>query len=314
MPRSKITYVVAAFNAADTIDDTLRSIFGLSVFGTAFPAEAVVVDDGGDDYERLAAIVSRYPNARLLRHERNRGMCAARNTGIDTATGDLIAILDADDKLVADWSSALLRVLKAWPAHANVCFTACVNQRGEPTVEHPQYQGWYTFEDAMRARHTGEYMPIFDATYIKARRYRDLRISKSCGTLSYLQFLQDGPFWISSEILRIYTDNRAGSVSNTWAEARRARESAVCLEALLAEFGPSYLHYNPYRFSEIHLKLAVYRRLAGLRGAWSAWRKAVGPMIIGKSMITAAILFAPPALAVRTVGMARRLGLLKRYG
>lgn len=62
--------------------------------------EAIVVDDGSAE-PTAAAEVARLgdPRVRLITHERNRGLAAARNTGTRAAESDVIVLLDADDML-----------------------------------------------------------------------------------------------------------------------------------------------------------------------------------------------------------------------
>jgi glycosyltransferase involved in cell wall biosynthesis len=59
--------------------------------------EVVVVDDGPND--AIAEFVAGHPDkcVRLVRHERNQGVAAARNTGIAAATGSYIGFIDDDD-------------------------------------------------------------------------------------------------------------------------------------------------------------------------------------------------------------------------
>lgn len=49
----------------------------------------------------------------VIRHERNRGLSAARNTGIDNATGDFIYFLDSDDEITPDCIEKLMRPVMA---------------------------------------------------------------------------------------------------------------------------------------------------------------------------------------------------------
>ncbi|HEX4637311.1 MAG TPA: glycosyltransferase, partial [Rhizomicrobium sp.] len=89
-----VTVVIPAYNAAHTIDETLRSARGQ----THRNLEILVVDDGSHD--ETPAIVSRHAakddRVRLIT-QRNAGVAAARNRGISEARSDLIATLDADD-------------------------------------------------------------------------------------------------------------------------------------------------------------------------------------------------------------------------
>lgn len=87
-----ISVVIPAYQARATV---IRAID--SVVAQTFPVhEIVVVDDGSPD--RLGELVERVANSRIrLFRQRNQGAAAARNTGVQEATGDWIAFLDADD-------------------------------------------------------------------------------------------------------------------------------------------------------------------------------------------------------------------------
>ncbi|MCD6290041.1 MAG: glycosyltransferase [Anaerolineae bacterium] len=91
-----------------------------SALAQTFPdVEAVVVDDGNGDEEAVAIqrIVSGYPaqDVRLIRHEENRGLAAARNTGIEAARGSWIVPLDADDVIEPTFVEKCLRAVELDP-------------------------------------------------------------------------------------------------------------------------------------------------------------------------------------------------------
>ena len=89
--------VIPTYNRADTILPSLQSIQQQ----TFADFECIVVDDGSRDGERLEAVVASLtdPRFRYIR-QANGGGGAARNTGIDAATGRYIAFLDSDDLFI----------------------------------------------------------------------------------------------------------------------------------------------------------------------------------------------------------------------
>lgn len=63
------------------------------------PAQEILfVDDGSSDgtAARLAAIAAADPRVRILTHARNRGVGAAMRTGMESSTGDVVVVYDAD--------------------------------------------------------------------------------------------------------------------------------------------------------------------------------------------------------------------------
>ncbi|MBS7544308.1 glycosyltransferase family 2 protein [Ancylobacter oerskovii] len=91
----KVSVIVPTFNAEGSIETAIRSL----VQQTYQDLEIIVVDDCSDDetfsiVNRLAAGDQRIVP---LRQERNSGAYAARNRGLQIATGDYITTHDADD-------------------------------------------------------------------------------------------------------------------------------------------------------------------------------------------------------------------------
>ena len=61
--------------------------------------ELILVDDASQD-DSIQVIASYAdPRVRLVRHERNRGQCPARNTGVATAKGEWVVFVDSDHAL-----------------------------------------------------------------------------------------------------------------------------------------------------------------------------------------------------------------------
>ncbi len=76
----------------------------VSILNQTYPhIEVIVVDDSSPDYvdrNEIEVLVSELTKnqAHYIRHKTNIGACAARNTGMENATGEFIAFLDDDDE------------------------------------------------------------------------------------------------------------------------------------------------------------------------------------------------------------------------
>jgi hypothetical protein len=85
----RVSVVVCSYNGSRTIRDTMEGLARLD-----YPAvEVIVVNDGSTD--ATPAIVAEYPFARLISTP-NRGLSAARNTGWQEASGEIVAYIDDD--------------------------------------------------------------------------------------------------------------------------------------------------------------------------------------------------------------------------
>lgn len=86
-----ISVVIPAYNAADFVSEAIESVINQS-----YPSvECIVVNDGSSD--GTADVLKGFETVANVIHQENQGVSAARNRGIDAATGDWIAFLDADD-------------------------------------------------------------------------------------------------------------------------------------------------------------------------------------------------------------------------
>src|SRR5262245_54452424 len=97
----RVSVVICAYNAGDTLDDCLESLGRLR-----YPDfEVIVVNDGSSD--ATGDIARRYP-VRLIEVP-NGGLSAARNIGLSAATGEIVAYTDADVRVDQDWLTYLVQ-------------------------------------------------------------------------------------------------------------------------------------------------------------------------------------------------------------
>jgi glycosyltransferase involved in cell wall biosynthesis len=96
----KISAIIPAYNSEGTIARALNS-----VLAQTRPADEIIVIDDGSTDRTAQAVQSFGSRVRLIR-QANAGVSAARNTGIQAASGDWIAFLDADD----EWLHEKLRL------------------------------------------------------------------------------------------------------------------------------------------------------------------------------------------------------------
>ena len=75
--------------------------------------EWILVDDGSSDPEviKMLKVIEKNPQVTVIHREKNGGIVAASNDGINVATGQFIALLDHDDQLTTDALESVQKVL-----------------------------------------------------------------------------------------------------------------------------------------------------------------------------------------------------------
>ncbi len=81
---------------------------------TYLAVEVIIVDDGSE--ERLDNLLADYSQPIRYLYQANAGLGAARNSGIDAATGEYIAFLDADDMWPSDRLARQFALFQSNPA------------------------------------------------------------------------------------------------------------------------------------------------------------------------------------------------------
>ena len=104
-----LSIIIPVYKVAPYVERCLKTV--LSQTYDRF--ECILVDDASPDdsiarCERMIADYQGNIRFRILHHERNRGLSAARNTGTDAATGDYILYLDSDDMITDDCVEKLM--------------------------------------------------------------------------------------------------------------------------------------------------------------------------------------------------------------
>lgn len=136
-----VSVVIPAFESSDTICGAVES----ALDQTVVPHEIIVVDDASPDGEQLAKKLEPWierGKVSLLRLEENRGPAAARNRGIAASSGELISLLDADDRYERERLEAAVEVFERHPETAVTCSDAFITRDEEvlPGLKNDRFQ------------------------------------------------------------------------------------------------------------------------------------------------------------------------------
>jgi len=97
---TRISVVIVSYNRPLEVQGTVRSLLNQSVK----PFEILVIDDSSNPPLRIAAS---FPNLKLIRFDKERGLSNSRNFGINESKGEYVAFLDDDTVPSQHWLEAV---------------------------------------------------------------------------------------------------------------------------------------------------------------------------------------------------------------
>lgn len=154
----RISLVIATYNRAEHLHSTLMSVAAQSLAAEAW--ECVVVDNNSTDAtsERIATFCAEHPalNIRYI-FEPEQGLSAARNAGIGGAQGDIIAFIDDDERIDADFLSAYIDLFDTMPE----AMAAGGRIIAEYPAGRPQWMSRYTEQPIANPMHYGDDVRLF---------------------------------------------------------------------------------------------------------------------------------------------------------
>ncbi|MBQ7779527.1 MAG: glycosyltransferase family 2 protein [Clostridia bacterium] len=114
----KISVIVPVYKVEKTLDACVKSILAQ----TYTDIEVILVDDGSPDAcPAMCEELAKEDGRIKVVHRENGGLSAARNTGIENASGELITFVDSDDMIAPETVAVLYDTLIKAEADMSVC-------------------------------------------------------------------------------------------------------------------------------------------------------------------------------------------------
>jgi len=152
MPESTpaVSVIVPTYNRPERVKEAVRSVLSQTFQGF----EVIVVDDGIQT--RAQQVINSFDDERVryIKHERNKGGGAARNTGINAADGEWIAFCD-DDRWLPHKLETQLERIDSVAEEIGFCFSGAIN----------------TYEDGSSQRSSVDPAGVHDYHTIALRRF-----------------------------------------------------------------------------------------------------------------------------------------------
>jgi len=246
-----INVVIPVLNRAHIVGRAIESIVSQALPAGGWSIQVIVVDDGSTD--ELAGALRPYgTRVTCIRHDKNAGAAAARNTGVAAASCDYLGFLDSDDIWLPGKVAAQIAFMQS-NGYPVSCTASSLARSGKPDVVWPRYKtGLLTLADIawgcilspgttmMSERRIFEEIGPFD-TRIRRREDWDwlLRLT-SRFDLAYLAeplaYRAPSAFSNYSEAMRDIDVMRAKHLANLPLPVRRSFEAALAYETASARY------------------------------------------------------------------------------
>jgi len=119
-----VSVIIPVYNRKNYLWNCVQSIMNQ----TYKNVEIIIVNDGSTDgSSRLCDELSKEDKRVVVIHQQNRGLCAARNAGLDIAKGEYICFIDSDDYIDARFVEVLLNAVRDENAHLARCQMMNIN-------------------------------------------------------------------------------------------------------------------------------------------------------------------------------------------
>jgi len=122
-----LSVIIPTYNRAHMIGRAIRSVLNQ----TYKDFEIVVVDDGSKDNTEEVVKSFNDKRVRYIKHERNEGVAAARNTGIKATRSKYIAFQDSDDEWLPEKLEKQMIAFRTASSNIGVVYTAFLRIEGD---------------------------------------------------------------------------------------------------------------------------------------------------------------------------------------
>jgi glycosyltransferase involved in cell wall biosynthesis len=120
-----VSTVITTYNRPESVKNAIKSVLAQ----TYSPIEIIVVEDGTDSGIEDWVQEKCLTQIRYIRHKRNLGLAAARNTAIEIAAGEYFAFCDDDDQWPADFAERLVNAIQNGPEDVDMSLALGENKK-----------------------------------------------------------------------------------------------------------------------------------------------------------------------------------------
>lgn len=285
---ARISVIIPTYNCAEYVAQTLHGV----VRQDWEDLEIIVVDDGSTD--GTPGIAASYGSQVRLIVQDNAGVCAARNRGIEMATGEYICLLDHDDYWLPGKLHQQVRTLEGYPG-AGVVYSSFQHwtRRSDGCFPAPETFSAERQVTDIDAAYSGWIYHLFllDCWMLTSTAMFRREVFDRCGVFDpTLPYSEDWDLWL--RISRVYPFVKLKQATTLYRQHpqqgnrlnRTVDYRTELLRSAVAKWGFSSPDGNAVTRREFHKRLASYHAEFGL-GHLKGGRRAIGIQSLFKAWL-----------------------------
>lgn len=272
MENKKVSILVPVYGVEKYIERCARSLFEQ----TYDNIEYIFVDDCTKDHsiDILQKILEEYPNrktqVKILHHEKNRGLSAARNTALDASTGDYLMHVDSDDYLRKSAIDLLVEMISSTGAEVVIfSYNIIQNNKVKAANLFPKSKYSLIIGYLLNREPASMWNKFFDADFYKSTGIRSIEgINQGEDYVVMPRILDKAEKieWLN-ECLYYYEQSNAQSYSNNISE--NSINSMKKADDILFEYFSNTQKISMDYLDVLHSRSALFLIKVGNKDCWN---------------------------------------------
>ena len=263
-----VSIVTCTYNRAHLLPRAIRSVLNQ----TYQNFELIIVDDGSID--NTEKVVKSFEDKRIIyhKHEMNKGVLAARNTGWDLATGKYWCNLDDDDELLPEALETAVKKLNELSAQGvRIVKFDCLDAEsgklsgsgisGKLSGSGIREEGYIFYQDILCGKNPGDYWEMLDMNLLGNHRF-DERLW-GWESILWLRLCRESPIYYFPKVLAKKYRQHGERMCNPIPSLKHMPRIILTIKAFLEEFGEEMKSLCPKYYGQILADLGYCQLITG---------------------------------------------------
>jgi len=196
-----VSIIMATYNREKSIERAITSV--LKQTYTNF--ELIIVDDGSTD--NTCEVLNRFndPRIRIIKHQTNKGVSAAKNTGLSEIKGEWFTTFDSDDEMIAEAINTMMSIPLSFDKNITAVTSNGLDTSTNGFTGKGLNQDQYLDVDTLMTSFEGDFWGVTKTSLLMNDRFNE----NICGLESVLWYKIDeraNRYYIHRKLLIVHTE------------------------------------------------------------------------------------------------------------